>query len=238
MTFYPLPMHASNAPQVVEAPAAQGVPVVVKPGVDAAQAVYRAFNAQRQELAGQLDHLEDKRRGMTNQLREQSTGGADKIGIEQRIAEIDKRIADVDKQLAAADQAVAKAAAIPGAVQQPPERRERDGPPEEVYVLGGMFIVAAVLFPLSVALARRIWRRGAAAAIAFPQELAERLTRVDQAIDSIAIEVERIGEGQRFVTRVMSENGRAPSAIAAAPVHGGVLAERVKVPRESERGER
>lgn len=231
-------MHAPNALQVVEPPAAQGVPVVVKPGVDASQAVYRAFNAQRQELAGQLEKLEDKRRGMTNQLREQSGGGPDKSGIEQRIAEIDKRIADVDKQLAAADQSVAKAAAIPGAVQPPPEPRERDGPPEEVYVLSGMFIVAAVLFPLSVALARRIWRRGAVAAIAFPQELAERLTRVDQAIDSIAIEVERIGEGQRFVTRVMSENGRALSASAVAPLHEGALPEKVKVPRESGRGER
>jgi hypothetical protein len=29
------------------------------------------------------------------------------------------------------------------------------------------------------------------------------------ALDAIAEEVERIGEGQRFITRIMSEHGRA-----------------------------
>lgn len=228
-------MHAPYAPNAAgQTPAP--TQVIVKPGVDAPQAVYRAFNAQRQELAQQLENLEDKRRGIQNQLQNEGLTGVNKTGLEQRLAEVDKRIADVDKELAAADQAVAKQAAVPGAVP-PPERHERSGPPEEVFVLSGMFIVA-VFFPLSIALARRIWRRGAAAAVAFPQELADRLNRLDQAMDSIAIEVERIGEGQRFVTRVMSENGRSLGAGAAAPIHGGALAEKARVSREGERGER
>jgi len=33
----------------------------------------------------------------------------------------------------------------------------------------------------------------------------ERLARVEQAVEAIAIEVERIGEGQRFVTKLMSD---------------------------------
>jgi hypothetical protein len=230
-------MNAPHAPQAAEAPAAPGQQVVtIKPGVDAPQAVYKAFNAQRQELAQQLENLEDKRRGLMNELQNPQVNGVNKAGIEARIVEVDKRIADVDKQLAAADQAVAKQAAVPGAVP-PPERHERSGPPEEVFVLSGMFIVA-VFFPLSIALARRIWRRGAAAVTAFPQELADRLNRLDQAMDSIAIEVERIGEGQRFVTRVMSENGRALGANAAAPMNAGALAEKARVPREGERGDR
>jgi hypothetical protein len=230
-------MNAPHAPQAVEAPAVPGQQVItIKPGVDAPQAVYKAFNAQRQELAQQLENLEDKRRGLMNELQNGQVTGVNKTGIEARIVEVDKRIADVDKQLAAADQAVAKQAAVPGAVP-PPERHERNGPPEEVFVLSGMFIVV-VFFPLSIALARRIWRRGAAAVTAFPQELADRLNRLDQAMDSIAIEVERIGEGQRFVTRVMSENGRALGANAAAPMNAGALGEKARVPREGERGDR
>jgi hypothetical protein len=224
-----------NAPQAPEAPAAP-VPVVVKPGVDAPQAVYRAFNEQRRELAQQLENLEDKRRGLQNQLQEPGVSGVNKTGIETRIAEVDKRIADVDKQLAAADQAVAKQAAVPGAVP-PPERRERNGPPDQVFVLAGMFIVV-VFFPLSIAFARRLWKRSSAAVVAFPQELADRLNRLDQAMDSIAIEVERIGEGQRFVTRVMSENGRSIGTGAAQPVSVGTQSEKAKVLREGERGER
>ena len=36
---------------------------------------------------------------------------------------------------------------------------------------------------------------------------AERLTRVEQAVESIALEIERIGEGQRYVTTLL--HGRA-----------------------------
>lgn len=33
----------------------------------------------------------------------------------------------------------------------------------------------------------------------------ERLTRIEQAVDAVAVEVERISEGQRFTTKLLSE---------------------------------
>jgi hypothetical protein len=36
----------------------------------------------------------------------------------------------------------------------------------------------------------------------------ERLARIEQAVDAIAIEVERIAEGQRFTTKLLSEKTR------------------------------
>jgi hypothetical protein len=99
-----------------------------------------------------------------------------------------------------------------------------------------MFIVI-VMLPLSIAYARRVWKRGSAAVMAFPQELTERLNRLDQSVDSIAIEVERIGEGQRFVTRVLADNGnRALAANAALPLDVAARAERAKLGREGEHG--
>jgi hypothetical protein len=110
---------------------------------------------------------------------------------------------------------VAATAAVPGAVVEP--RHERDGPPEEVYIMGGLFMVT-VLLPLSVALAIRLLRRKSAAIMALPQELVDRFTRLDQAVDAMAVEVERIGESQRFVTRLMSErSGREPLALGRDP---------------------
>ena len=53
-------------------------------------------------------------------------------------------------------------------------------------------------------------------------------------MDSIAIEVERIGEGQRFVTRVMSGNGRALGAGAAQPIEVAAR-EKPKVGLEADR---
>jgi hypothetical protein len=197
------------------------------------QAVYKAFTEQEKVLANQLENLEEKHRELARQLADPATDKAVRSGLEARVAEVDKGIAEVDKQLAAARLSVAKAAAVPGAVVEPP-RQQRNGPPEEVFVLAGMFIVV-VFFPLSIALARRIWKRGAAAVTAFPQELAERLNRLDQSMDSIAIEVERIGEGQRFVTRVMSESGRALGGGAAQPIEIGARGEKAKVARDSDR---
>jgi hypothetical protein len=50
----------------------------------------------------------------------------------------------------------------------------------------------------------------------------ERLARMEQAVESIAVEVERIGEGQRFVTKLMNDR--------AQPMLEGVV-----IPRASRR---
>ncbi|MGI9078147.1 MAG: hypothetical protein ACR2G6_12600 [Gemmatimonadaceae bacterium] len=38
-----------------------------------------------------------------------------------------------------------------------------------------------------------------------------RMERIEQAVDTIAIEVERISEGQRFTTKLLSERAAAPA---------------------------
>ena len=54
----------------------------------------------------------------------------------------------------------------------------------------------------------------------------ERLARVEQAVESIAIEMERIGEGQRYVTKLLNEPGRplpqasVPAKFPERPVTG------------------
>lgn len=45
-------------------------------------------------------------------------------------------------------------------------------------------------------------------------EVAARLERMEQAIDSIAIEMERVSEGQRFTTKLLAERGRDGAAAA------------------------
>lgn len=46
----------------------------------------------------------------------------------------------------------------------------------------------------------------------------QRLERVEQAVESIAIEIERVSEGQRFVTKLLSERAQLkPEALAALP---------------------
>jgi prefoldin subunit 5 len=193
---------------------------VVIPGAPgaSASAVYEGLKAQRTELGNQLESLEDKRRDLSQRLEEPMVGGADRKGLEQRITEIDGRISSIDKQIAESEAQIARAAGVPGAVV-PPKPIPRQGPPEEVFVLGGLFIFI-VLLPLSIALARRIWRRGVATITKLPAELTERLTRLEQGMDAIAVEIERVGEGQRYMARLFGDDGspRAIGAGAAEPV--------------------
>ena len=211
---------APLAPLAPLAPPAQGQPTIVFPGSEGANPAegYQALKAQRRELGNQLENLEDKRRDLSQRLEEPMVGGADRKGLEQRITEIDQRISSVEKQISANEAQIAAQAAVPGAAVEPREPR-RDGPPEEVFVLGGMFIVI-VLLPLSVAMARRIWRRGVATITKLPAELTERLSRLEQGMDAVAVEVERIGEGQRYMARMMGEDAslRAIRAGAAEPI--------------------
>jgi hypothetical protein len=168
------------------------------------QATYQAAKAQRRELTRQMDELEGQRSQISSQLQDPQVAGADRKGLEARIGDVDSRISTLQKSISDADAQVAKAAGIPGAAIDLPEP-PRNGPPDEAWVLGGMFIVV-VLLPLSIAYARRIWRKGGQVVAAFPRDIAERMNRVEQIVESTAIEVERIGEGQRFMTRVLTEN--------------------------------
>lgn len=47
--------------------------------------------------------------------------------------------------------------------------------------------------------------------------IAGRLDRIEQAVDTIAIEVERISEGQRFTSKLLAEKD-APAKVAARQV--------------------
>jgi hypothetical protein len=182
-----------------------------------ASAIYEGLKAQRHELNNQLEELQSTRREITSQMEDVSAGSTEQKALETRMTDIDSRIATADHMLASNAAQITQAAAIPGAVVEAPRVIDQ-GPPEEAYVLGGLFMIL-VFFPLSVALARRIWRRSAAVVTSFPREITERLSRMEQAVEATAVEVERIGEGQRFLTRLFTEGegARAIGAGAAQP---------------------
>lgn len=183
-----------------------------------ASAIYEGFRAQRRELTNQLEELESTRREITSQLEDVTVGASERKALETRLTDVDSRIAAVDGMLAANAAQLSQAAAIPGAVVEPPPF-VRQGPPEEAYIVFTIFMFIFLL-PLSIAWARRIWRRSATVVTSFPREITERLSRMEQAVEATAVEVERIGEGQRFLTRLFTEGegARAIGAGAAQPL--------------------
>jgi len=192
--------------------------------------VYTATRNQRKELRTQLETLEEKRQDLVNQLGNDETTEAVRTSITRRLTEIDARISAVDAQVAQADAAVAAAAAVPGAIVEPPPYR-RSGPPDEVFAIPIVFTLA-VLMPISIAYARRIWKRGATVIAPVPREVQDKLDQLSDAVESIGLEVERIGEGQRFITKVFSEqSGRSLGAGAAQAIPVPQRGEHIAVPR-------
>jgi len=103
-------------------------------------------------------------------------------------------------------------------------------PPEAVDISVAFFLMIAFVvvgWPISRAFARRMDRKSVAPTES--RESSARLERIEQAVDSIAIEVERVSEGQRYTTRLMSEMRGLPApnaadALAQAGLRGGMQA--------------
>ncbi len=83
--------------------------------------------------------------------------------------------------------------------------------PEIVVPLGFFIMVTSIVIgrPMVKAIAAKA--EADAKRPQVPGEVMERLERMEQAIDSIAVEVERISEGQRFTTKLLSEVRDAPA---------------------------
>jgi hypothetical protein len=92
-------------------------------------------------------------------------------------------------------------------------------PPQAVDISLAFFFTMAVIIiglPLARAFARRLDRK--TGTVQIPNEVSTQLAHLNQAVDAIALEVERISEGQRFTTRLLSEQRDAarqalPSAV-------------------------
>lgn len=75
------------------------------------------------------------------------------------------------------------------------------------FIIGGVVVIR-----LTFAMARRL--EGKPVATTIPPDVTARLERIEQAVDSVAIEVERISEGQRFTTKLLNDRTqtRAPES--------------------------
>ena len=89
-------------------------------------------------------------------------------------------------------------------------------PPGAVDISIAFFVSMAFIIvglPIARAFARRMDRRGETASAS---EIAPRLDRIEQAVEAIAIEVERVSEGQRYTTKSIAELRGIPIANAGS----------------------
>ncbi len=186
-----------------------------------------ALRATANELKLHASDLEVRKSQLGDQRR--------RLGADVDHSAIDKQLATVEHELAstriqletitqqideiATERDMARAfnlAGVPGAPGAPiaitePPGRPLLGPEEFMAISTGGFVL---LLPFAIVLARRLWVRGGPRHVDL--ENSPRLQRIEQAVESIALEVERIGEAQRFTTKLLAE--RQPDAVARMPV--------------------
>ena len=216
-------MQAANA-TVPATPQAPATAVTVAPsatpiaGVPRTVADVVGLRAQRKELSNQLENVAARRARLSRSL----TGkdGVDRAGLEQRITVLDKRMLQLESDLAETGHQLAIA---PGALVAGAEAQQFSNvDPGIVAGLGAVFMIF-VLAPIAFAAARMMWKRtNRPVQQAMSDDASKRLERLEQGMDAIAIEIERVSEGQRFVTRLLSEAHSAPALPAPQRVGDAV----------------
>ena len=199
--------------QAPPAPPAPGITIVTPQalaGPPATAQEVRALKERRSELSDQLNSATNRRREVARQL--QSASGADRSGLEQRLGVLDARIARLESDI---DQTGQQLASAPVALVAQTAPARNPGPTIAMNAVPILIVFTIfVLCPIALAAARSIWKRGSQPKPVIDRDTTMRLERMEQAMDAIAIEIERVSEGQRFVTRLLAE-GKAPVPIAA-----------------------
>lgn len=207
-----------SAPAIPAPPPVPQVPVGATSGGEAivlnakplSAADVDALKAKRSELSRQLSSVQGRRDDVAKEL--QRTTGPSATGLQQRLAVQDERIVQLERDIASNGRELARA---PGELVSEEATAVRFGPFTSGQ-LTGISIVSIVLVwgPLAWAAARLMLKR-ANQPKPSPQLLegVVRLERIEQAVDAMSIEIERISEGQRFVTQLMSAKAPAPALV-------------------------
>ena len=187
--------------------AAQGATAPAAPAVAATQASQATIDAIAAQMTAE--------RAAIDKLTQQLVPGlsdAKESAITSQLEAAQQRLSSLQVQL---DLARGLPATVAGSAEPPPLPPVDVIPREAVEMTQMFFTTVAVIaigIPLARAFGRWLDRRGSSApSAALPSDLAQRLDRLEQGVEAIAIEVERVSEGQRFTNKLMGEMRALPA---------------------------
>lgn len=203
----------TSAVQTVQAPVGPAAPRAELPTPRTA-AELAAVRSVRDELSNQLQSAANRRSSVASQLAKADE--AAQPGLQQRLSVLDNRIAQLETDIAATGRQITNS---PSALLGTSEQTVTwlglsQGQTTAVSIVFTIFVLA----PIAVAFAKILFNRTRKfQPPAIPAEHINRMERLENAVDTIAVEVERISEGQRFLTQVMT-GGSAGALPSAAPI--------------------
>lgn len=168
-----------------------------------------ALTARREQLSDQLEEVTDRRGELIQQMRTAPNGSIK--GLQAQLDVLEPRVVQLETDLATTDQEIAGASPQLLAMVEEPENADDNGSFDDgvgAGVAGSLGVMSVLLF-----FGFRRWKK--TSRNRGPRMISadsERLQRLEQGMEAVAIEIERISEGQRFVTKLLSESRSAEPA--------------------------
>lgn len=200
-----MPSLILQAPAIAQKPAPQVGPA--RPSA----AEYNVLKAREKELNNQLSEVKDRRDELSQQHEQAS--GTNRPAIETHIGILDQRMVQIESDLTLVGRDLA--ATAPASIAEPPPQihyRGYDDGDMAGAGFAGVAVTIALFIPFLVRSFRR--RRHGQTPTPVPALGGERIERMEQAIDTIAVEIERVSENQRFMTRLLTETQLAGTIAA------------------------
>jgi len=216
-----MPQATTKAPVATQSQAPANIPpaqpTITQFAVPRNQLDVEALQSTRSELSTQLNSARGRRDELSSRL-PNATPGPDKTGMESRITQLDGRIVQIESDMAAVGRALSAAPSYLRQTTSTGVPRNFGQPNASQVTAISIISILAIGLPLSIGIMRLALRRaGRAPAPQMPKEITDRLERMEQGIDAMAVELERIGEGQRFVTQLMSDRAKRAALPEGVP---------------------
>lgn len=227
-----LAMQQTETPAPAQAPAAPAAPAAPQPtavalpgganipltGIPTSSSEVEGLRERRDVLRDNLERALNRRATLVNQMQDgegRTVSPEAKVGMQQRLNLLDERILQIERDQALTERLISSAP--PEVLAEAAFISERNSPStmNEDEAIGMSMGTFGLGILLTLAISR--WRRRRAAkrggagtkAVAVLAEDDPRIERLAQTVDAMAEELERIGEGQRFVTQLLSKRQEA-----------------------------
>lgn len=194
-------------------PAALPQPVVVQVNPQPqmrpiTRAEMSAIRQRRNEMSDQLTSAQRRRENILDELRDAPAGT--EPGLQQQVQVLSDRIVAIERDLEASGQTLRTGLVPQGTILVAPrgsgfDRTTATDAAERGAALG----LTALVVLIVVATWRRFRRRRGDNVRTVVYD--ERMERLEQAVDAIAIEIERVGESQRYQAKLLAEANLMPA---------------------------
>ena len=183
------------------------------------------IRSQRSEMSDQLQSAQNRRERVLDELRDAPAGT--QAGLQQQYQVLSDRIVAIENDIEASGR-VLRTGQVPAQIVLVPPRGSLSSASgtddvERVASLGAM-----ILLPIAAIYMWRAWRRrrrgGGRRDAEISAEQDSRFERLEQAVDAIALEIERVGEAQRYQAKLLTEANMMPAMGGAQKVGESVRA--------------